>query len=306
MTLAELLTEAPEALTAQAGLLALVGVFVGFGMALVGVGGGVVMVPALIGLFTLLETPADVATRLAAATSLAVIAWSSLLTLLSAEGRAGARRVDRWDWTAMALGAVAGPLLAVRLPASVFAGLLAAILTGVAMGRLVGVVRRAARRRSGAGSAGPAASSASAAGGDAEAPPVFRAPNGVKRGFFACSGAGAAAFGLGGGLASLIVARLNGRPFREAIEAAPMFALAVALPGLIGFVLLGSGVAERPWGSLGFVSLPAFAACAVVAPIGARAGLWARTRLSDAQIATGLAVYLVCAAAALVARGVFG
>lgn len=268
------------AIAIDAAVLAALGLFSGFVIALLGVGGGVVMTPALLAVLTLLGADPAAAGPMAAATSLAVIALASLQLCWRRGMLSGDAASWRGDGAAMALGAALAPALALQIPPRAFLAMLALALIGVGALRWAAALRGARRMAT-----------------RDDAPPSRIGPW-PMRGFFALSGLVAGGFGLGGGLAGMIASKLRGMDLRAAVDLAPVFALAVATPALPAFIWLGIGAEGRPWGSLGYVHLPSVAVAALAARLGAAIGQAAQNRLSDRQIAFGLALYLSGAGAA--------
>ncbi|HYI82672.1 MAG TPA: sulfite exporter TauE/SafE family protein [Acetobacteraceae bacterium] len=83
---------------------------------LLGVGGGIVIVPVLFNVFALFGIPEPVQVKLAVGTSLATIVLTSLVSARKHRAK-GAMDMDllRSIWPAMAAGVVLGTLLAVRV-----------------------------------------------------------------------------------------------------------------------------------------------------------------------------------------------
>ena len=214
---------------------------------LFGIGGGVVVVPALYAVFTALDVPEAARIKLAVGTSLATIVVTSVRSL-RAHDRTG--RVDRAllrAWAPfIACGALVGSGIARILPAD---GLTALFAFGVL---IIGVQRLLAGGRTRRDAALPSVS--------------------VQRGLALGTGTLSSLMGIGGGVFGVLLLTRFGRTTHQAVATAAGFGLAIALPGALGFALLGSG--EGPWGTVGAVNMPAFAivaaASASTAPFGAR------------------------------------
>lgn len=225
------------------------GLFAGFIGGLFGIGGGVVVVPALYALFTALGVDESVRMHVAIGTSLSTIISTSWRSL-SAHMKAGAVDVEvlkAWaPW--ITTGAIAGALLAGLADTEalmlVFGGGL--LLVAAQMGLASPDWR------------------------------VFAAlPTGVARALIA-GGIGllSAMMGIGGGAFGVTVMTLCGRPIHQAVATASGFGAAIALPAALGYVVSGWGHAGTPPLSLGYVSIPGFVALAaltaITAPLGAR------------------------------------
>ena len=77
----------------QVGALAVLGSFTGFAAGLLGIGGGMIMVPFLTFLFTMYGFPAEVVVHVAIATSMATILFTSLSSVRAHHKRGAVR----WD-----------------------------------------------------------------------------------------------------------------------------------------------------------------------------------------------------------------
>lgn len=225
------------------------GVVAGFIGGLFGVGGGVIIVPALFHVFGLLGVSDDLRTHAAVATSLSTIVATSWRSL-SAHAAAGAVEANVLkDWMpGVAIGAALGAVAAGFLSGSglllVFGGGILLVAANMGFGR-----------------------------------DDFRLasdlPKGVARGVLS-GGIGflSALMGIGGGAFGVMLMTLCGRPIHRAVATASGFGMAIALPAALVYVIMGWGLPGLPWGSAGYVNLPGFAILAglttLTAPIGAR------------------------------------
>lgn len=238
----------PEFLWLIAGLI-LAGLAAGFVGGLFGIGGGVVIVPALYFVFSALGVDEDVRMHVAVGTSLSTIISTSWRSL-AAHTKAGAVDFDVLKaWTPwISLGAILGAAVAG------FANTEALLIVFGA-----GLLLIAAQL--------------------GFASPNWRMftelPRGVARAAIA-GGLGllSALMGIGGGAIGVTVMTLCGRPIHQAVATASGFGAAIALPATIGYALAGWGRDGLPPWSLGFVSAPGFVLLAVLtaltAPLGAR------------------------------------
>jgi uncharacterized membrane protein YfcA len=225
------------------------GAFAGLLAGLLGVGGGIVIVPALFHLFSLLEVAEAVKMHLAVGTSLATIIATSLSSI-----RAHAKR-GAVDWSILkgwgpwiAVGVAAGTAIA----ASVSGDALSAVFAAVAL--IVAVYM------------------AFAPDGLRLASQPPRGP--ARAGIAGLIGAISAMMGIGGGTLTVPTLVLSSVPVHRAVGTAAAVGLIIAVPGAIGFIIAGWGAAGLPWGSLGYVSVLGFAVIVpttvAVAPLGAR------------------------------------
>lgn len=225
-----------------------IGAAVGFLAGLLGIGGGMVMVPMLFFVFSAKGFPPEHLMHYALATGLATIAFTSLSSVLAHHRRGGV------DWRvalAMAPGIVAGSLAAALVAGFVPTRPLAVFFTAFMF--------------------------------YASAQMFFEAKPVPTRGLSGAPGLFAAGAGIGG-VSSILAAggaflsipfllRCN-VPLRRAIGTAAANGFPIAVAGTIGYVLHGLRVPDLPAGSLGFVYLPALAlivaASIPLAPLGAR------------------------------------
>ena len=227
---------------------ALLGVFAGVIAGLLGVGGGLIVVPILVALYSLQNFPAELTMQLAVGSSLATIVFTSLSSM-RAHHRRGA--VD-WLITAqLSAGIMLGAWLG---------GVLAQWLGGVLLALLFGLFELAVAVQMGFGR--PPAAHRQAPG------PARNASAGVL------IGALSALLGIGGGTLTVPYLVWHNVGVRQAVGTSSACGLPIALVGALGFVLVGRGVDGLPPGSTGFVYWPAVAAISVTsvasAPLGAR------------------------------------
>ncbi len=235
---------------ALAAFVGLAGAAGGLLAGLLGVGGGIVMVPALEIALAAAGVPVGIRMHVAVGTSLAAIVPTAL-----ASSRAHRRRdaIDagvarRWI-PPVALGAAVG---------AVAAGLASDTTLRIVFGVValsVAVIMLGRRGREPAGEGGAMATAAPRA-----------LPAGI--GFVS------AMMGIGGGTLSVpLLARL-GLSMHAAVGTSAWLGFWVALPAAAGFALLGFGREGLPAASVGFVSLPGLAilvpASVLAAPLGAR------------------------------------
>jgi uncharacterized membrane protein YfcA len=123
-------------------------------------------------------------------------------------------------------------------------------------------------------------------------------PSGMGRAALA-SGLGgfSALLGIGGGTPFVVTMVICGRSLHQAVATAAGVGFIIAIPGALGFLLLGLTETSLPPGSIGYINLPALAAISLVsiftAPIGAR---WAHS-LSEIKLKRIFGIYLIGVAA---------
>lgn len=119
-------------------------------------------------------------------------------------------------------------------------------------------------------------------------------PRGAGRAALASGLAGfSALLGIGGGTPFVVTMVVCGRSVHQAVATAAGVGCLIAIPGAVGFAIMGWGQAGLPTGSLGYINLPAFLAISAMsvltAPVGAR---WAHS-LSEQHLRRAFGVYLL-------------
>ena len=216
---------------------------------LLGIGGGIVIVPILEIALSFLGVDPSVRMHIAVATSLATIIPTSI-----ASARAHARRdaidfaVIRYWSPWIVVGAVLGIVIAANVGAEFLAAVFAvvALLVAIKMGLPLDDVNLS---------------------------------DGVPRGVFGpvipvTIGSVSTLMGIGGGTLSVMAMTLSGKLIHVAVGTASLFGLVIALPATAGYVIAGWGNPLLPAASLGYVNLTGLLAIApttvLFAPLGAR------------------------------------
>lgn len=229
--------------------LAAAGLFAGFIGGLFGVGGGVVIVPALYVVLSALDVDESVRMHVAVGTSLSTIiatSWRSLATHMKAGAvdMAVLRAWAPWITAGALVGAAVAGFSNTQTLLVVFGGGLLLVAAQMGLGN-----------------------------------PAWRIAADLPRGAVRALVAGAigvlsAMMGIGGGAFGVTVMTLCGRPIHQSVATASGFGAAIALPAALGYVVTGWGRADLPPLSIGYVNLPGFLALAaltaITAPIGAR------------------------------------
>jgi len=213
--------------------LLVIGAFAGVAAGLLGVGGGIILVPAFYYAFSSLGYESDGLMQICVATSLATIIITSIRSVLSHHKKGAVEWKILRSWApGIALGAVLGVLLASGLKSQtlmlVFGGL------GVAVGLYMALGR--AEWRLGA-----------------------EMPTGLARAVFSpVIGFLSVLMGIGGGSFGVPLMSLYGRPIHKAVATAAGFGVIIAVPSTIGFLLSGWGDPSAPPFTLGRVNVIAF------------------------------------------------
>lgn len=225
------------------------GVASGLLAGLLGVGGGIVIVPVLFLVLEILQFPPETAMHMAVATSLGTIVPTSLSSMRAhnKKGSLDWALFRRWGLF-LALGAALG-------------GFVSRYLEGEALKVIFGVIALLVAINMGS------PKKLKLADALPESKPV-------QRGMAGSIGLFSSLMGIGGGTLSVPVLSAFSFPIHRAVGTASAFGLAIALPAVLGFIWAGWGVEGRPPYSLGYLNLPAAAVifpCTVLAaPLGAK------------------------------------
>lgn len=231
-------------------LLALIatGIFAGILAGLLGVGGGIVIVPVLFFLFQGFGVSPDSAMVIATATSLATIVPTSISSIRShnQKGNVDLNLLKRWA-VFILLGVLLGSWLVTRVD-----GMLLTVLFGViailAALNMLFRTGKSALFQTLPGKTG-------------------QGIMGTLVGFFSSMA------GIGGGTISVPLLTLYNYPAHKAVGTAAAIGLLISLPGALTLLLLGTTPEDAPAGTFGFVNLFGFI-CIVpltvlFAPVGA-------------------------------------
>ncbi|MDP2264275.1 MAG: sulfite exporter TauE/SafE family protein [Hydrogenophaga sp.] len=230
--------------------LVLLGLCTGFLAGLLGIGGGMIMVPFITAILASRGVAADLSVKMAIATSMATIIFTSISSV-----RAHHRRGSvRWDIVrSLAPGIVVGAALAslgvfALLKGASLALVFAAFVSFSATQMLLDKKPKPSRGLPGvAGQAGA----------------------GTAIGFLS------GLVGAGGGFVSVPFMTWCNVVIHSAVGTSAALGFPIALSNAVGYVVAGQGVAGLPPGSLGYIFLPALAVIAtasvLMAPLGVKA-----------------------------------
>ncbi|WP_371156916.1 sulfite exporter TauE/SafE family protein [Jannaschia sp. 2305UL9-9] len=262
-----------------AGLIA-TAIFAGILAGLLGVGGGIVLVPVLFWLLSLTQFPSELSMHMAVATSLATIVFTSLSSARSHRKRGSLDKGLLRLWApGIVLGALCGGVVAKFVNADVLRGIFGGIALIVAanMAWKTTLVWR-------------------------DRLPESRVVNGI---IAWATGLLSALMGIGGGTLGVPTLVGFGVDIRRAVGTAAAFGVLIAVPAVLGFVWAGWSVPDRPWGSLGYVNLPAalliLPFTVAFAPVGAALS----HRISTEWVKRSFAIFLGLTAIRMLI-GVFG
>lgn len=240
--------DGPTMIALVAGLIA-TGIISGTLAGLLGVGGGIVIVPVLFWVLTFFHFPDTIISHLAVATSLAVIIPTSISSMRAHHKRGNVDKSLLKLWgPAMFVGALIGGIMSKFIPGDglrlVFG--VVGVLVALNMALPKALVISDHLPRTGL----------------------------VNRTVASVIGFISSLMGIGGGTLSVPTLTALSFPVHRAVGTSAALGLLIAAPAVGGFIWAGLDVAGRPPASLGYVSLPAAAIIApasfLLAPFGAR------------------------------------
>lgn len=232
------------------GALVAAGVFAGLLAGLLGVGGGIVIVPVLYNLFALMGIDSAINMHLAVGTSLSTIVVTATTSTRAHLQRGSVDKALLRNWAPwIIVGVIAGAVFAGYVSSRVLVLIFASVSLVVA-----GYM---------------------AWGGGREHYLARSLPTGLPRHLMGLTvGALSSVMGIGGGTLTVPILSLCRYPIRNAIGTAAAIGLIIAIPGTLSAVVAGLDHADLPPFSVGYVNLLGFALLvpltASLAPVGAR------------------------------------
>lgn len=257
----------------------LLGAVTGFAAGLLGIGGGMVMVPFITMLLTSKDFPSEYIVKVAIATSLTTILFTSVSSV-----RAHAQRgAVRWDIArtlapGIMVGSIAGAQIAAALRGSVlsvgFGGFVALMATRMlfkSAGSVHGTLP---------GSAG-------------------------RVGMGTVIGVASAIVGAGGGFITVpFLTRANVK-IHEAVATSAACGFPIAVAGTVGYVYAGWGL-DLPAGTVGYIYLPALASIVATSVLTAPLGARVAHAMDVGRLRTLFAMLLYTLAAYMLWKGLYG
>lgn len=268
-------------LAAFATALLVTGAISGVLAGLLGIGGGIVIVPVLDTVLTYFGTDPAIRMQVAVATSLATIIPTSIASSRAHHGRdsVDTELVRRWVVFVM-IGALAGAIIAAGVHSRTLSLVFAVMALLIATKMILPLDGRTLAAN-------------------------------VPRGPFmpvvpALIGGLSSMIGIGGGTLSVATLTLLNQPIHRAVGTAALFGLAISLPGAVAFVAAGYGDPRLPPYSLGFVNLLGFALIAPATWVTAPAGAALAHRLSQRRLSLTFGIFLVVVSARMFLQALRG
>jgi uncharacterized membrane protein YfcA len=260
-----------ESLAWLAPLVALLaaGLFAGFAAGMFGIGGGFVVVPAMLLVLPLLGGAKSEYAHVAVGTSAATIIVASLrsVTAHAKRGAVDFQILKTWaPW--LILGDALGVVLAGHVDGR---GLLLIFAVGVLAMSVNFLVPRLS-----------------------EIVISDEMPSGLAVAAIAGPlGTFSSLLGIGGGTVAITVMTWCSRTIHRAIATASGIGTLIAVPTAVGFAIIGFGRAGLPWGSIGYLNVPAAVAISSMSVLTAPLGVAAAHRLPAPPLKRVFGAYLV-------------
>jgi len=260
-----------------AAVLIATGFIAGIIAGLLGLGGGIVLVPAFYFLFSSMGYESAHLMQVCVATSLATIVVTSLRSVQSHRKRGTVDMDILKTWApGIVIGAVIGAFVATRLSSQILLGIFGVLGMIVSAQMAFGGLKETGIER----------------------PPrePFRSALSTAIGFLSVL------MGIGGGSFGVPVLTLSGLTMHRAVGTAAGFGLLIALPSSVSFALHGWALEGKPPFSLGLINLPAFAATIAMTLISAPMGVALAHRLPAQKLKRIFAVFLLITAARMLMK----
>lgn len=259
-------------------MLAVLGVCTGFLAGLLGIGGGMIMVPFLTYLLALKGAAPDLAVKMAIATSMATIVFTSISSVRAHHKRGAVR----WDLVksltpGILLGGMVASLGVFSLLKGAWLALFFAFFVGFSATQMM-LDKKPAPTRQMPGTAGSVT-----AGG------VIGFLSGLV--------------GAGGGFVSVPFMVWCNVAVHSAVATSAALGFPIALTNALGYVVAGQSLTQLPEGSVGYIYLPALLVISVTSVVMAPLGVKAAHALPVAKLKRVFASVLYVLAAYMVYKG---
>lgn len=244
------------------------GAFSGFLAGLLGVGGGIVVVPVLFHVFDAFNVDPSIRMQVAVGTSLATIIPTSIVSARS-HWRKGSmdksllRSLAPMTFVGVIIGTLLASIVSGKALTAVFATVALIVSIKMAMGPNAFVIGKQLPGRAGVGIIGTIIGTVSAM------------------------------MGIGGGTLTVPMLSLFSYPIHTAVGTAAALGLVISIPGAIGFALTGHGQALLPPFSIGYVNWVGFLTIVPTSIFTAPWGAKAAHAISRAWLSRAFAFFLL-------------
>ncbi|NGZ65565.1 sulfite exporter TauE/SafE family protein [Vibrio aestuarianus subsp. cardii] len=251
-------------------LLLLLGSVVGFMAGLLGIGGGLIVVPALLFLLPIAGIAPELSMHLALATSLATIIVTSGSSALNHLKLGNVDMfVVKWLMPGVIVGGFLGSIVAELIPTQYLPKVFGVIVFFLAIQMFLSIKATTSRSM-------PNAWVTMLCGG--------------------AIGVVSSLAGIGGGSLSVPFLNRHGVEMRKAVGSSSVCGCVIAVSGMIGFILHGYQVENLPQYSLGYVYLPALVAIASTSIFTTRIGARYASQLPTVVLKKIFSIFLMCIA----------
>ncbi|MBT79059.1 MAG: hypothetical protein CL587_01545 [Alteromonadaceae bacterium] len=243
------------------------GVFAGLLAGLLGVGGGIVIVPVLFFLYQALGISADTAMIVATATSLATIVPTSVSSIMAhnRKGNVDFELLKHWAIFIL-LGVLAGSYLVTKTDGKWLAMMFGIIATLSALNMLIGKKNAIAQSLPGKGGQSIMAT---------------------------CIGFFSSMVGIGGGTLTVPTLTFCNYPAHRAVGTAAAVGLIISLPAALTMLIVGERPADAPFATFGLVNLLGFACIVPLTVLFAPVGASIANKLNPAMLKKVFALVLI-------------
>ncbi|WP_417582962.1 sulfite exporter TauE/SafE family protein [Pelagibacterium sp.] len=248
--------------------LAFTGAVSGIMAGLLGIGGGIIMVPAMVFAYQLLGYNPDIIMHVAVGTSLAVIIPTGMRSARSHDKRGAVDRTIVKLWAPWIVAAsLLGGLMAGLYSAAALKVIFGVMALFIALNMALPVQRRLMEKLAGV--------------------PM------VNRISAAVIGYVSALMGIGGGSLTVPTLTAFGTPIHTAVGTSSMLGVILAVPAVIGFVISGWSAVGAPPLSIGFINIPSLILIGGLATLTAPIGVALAHRLDAKLLKIVFAAFLV-------------
>lgn len=245
----------------------LIGIFTGTLSGLLGVGGGIVVVPALVFTFAALDFPMSILMHLAAGTSLAVMIFTSIASLHShIKHGVTIYPIFKKLIIGIIVGVISGAIVADFLHSGILRIIFAIFIILIALRILSGAEPKPHRQL-----------------------PGKLLTNAVSFVIGFKSGL----LGAGGGVLSMPFLTACNVNIRDAVGVSAACSLLISLVGTISLMITGLHEPNLPAHSIGFIYLPAFIGIGIMSPIFARIGAYYSYKIPAKKLKMIFAVFIL-------------
>jgi len=246
------------------------GIVAGLLAGLLGVGGGIVIVPMLYHIFVYMNIDISIAMPLAIGTSLSTIVVTSIISARSHHKKGG---ID-WELTKrwipfVIFGVIIGAFSSKFIDGSNLKLMFGILLLVVSINMIISSYKKLTIAQ--------------------------KLPGKVGQSIFATLlGGFASLLGIGGGTLMVPLLSLFSFPIHKAVSTASIFGLIISVPATLGYLIVGWNVENLPFASTGYINWLAFIILVPMTMLFAPLGVKLAYKLNVKQLKTSFAIFLIC------------